>query len=59
MGRNKENSQLCEDARKIQTILAKGYSIKVWPNAQGKNNYYLVPDGKNPWEGAYIWRVDD
>lgn len=58
---SKDNKKkLCEDARKIQSILEQGeYSIKKWPNSEGKYNYYLVPPGKQPWEGAYICKADD
>lgn len=59
---NKENKQLCEDARKIQNILAKGgYSIRKWMTGgkDSKYNYYLVPNGKNPWEGVYIGACND
>ena len=56
---NNQNRQLCEDARKIQDILTKrGYSIKKWMaggnEKKPKYNLYLVPEGKNPWEGVYI-----
>ena len=55
-----EEKKLCEDARKIQSILfQRGYSIKRWPNSEGKYNYYLVPPGKQPWEGAYICEAND
>lgn len=60
---NKEEEnkkRLCEDARKIQSILSRGqYKIKKWPNTDGKDNYYLVPIGKQPWEGVYICKADD
>ena len=60
---NKEEEgkkRLCDDSRKIQSILSRGqYKIKKWPNAEGKDNYYLVPRGKQPWEGVYICRADD
>ena len=50
----KDNKELCSNARKIQDILAKGYHIAEWFNAAGGVMYYLVEDGKSPWEGAYI-----
>lgn len=63
---NKEEEnkkRLCEDARKIQDILAKGnYTIRKWLGGTQKKptyNYYLVSNGKQPWEGVYICRADD
>lgn len=64
MKKSNSNRQLCEDARKIQDILAKGnYTIKKWfiggNQKQPKYNYYLVPNDKQPWEGVYICKADD
>lgn len=49
-----EKKQLCDNARKIQDILAQGYYIATWPNSEGKDCYYLVPNGKQPHEGSYL-----
>lgn len=58
MSKNNQSRQLCEDARKIQSILSKGgYTIKKWMAGNQKPtkyNLFLVPEGKNPWEGVYI-----
>ena len=62
--KNNSSVQLCEDARKIQDILAKGnYTIRKWfmggNQKHPKYNYYLVPNGKDPWEGVYICSAND
>lgn len=46
--------ELCDNARKIQNILGLGYHLAVWPNSAGKDCYWLVPDGGQPYEGVYI-----
>ena len=63
-GKKKDkNKQLCEDAAKIQSILSKGgYEIRKWYGGTGKDikyNLYLVPEGKQPWEGVYISKCND
>ena len=48
------NRKLCDAASSIQRILSQGYHITKWINAAGVEKYWLVEDGKAPYEGVYL-----
>jgi hypothetical protein len=53
-----DNKDLCRAAQDIQKILAKGCHLAVWSNAYGQKSLYLVKDGSDPWNGAYVCKFE-
>lgn len=53
------NKRLCDAAAAVQAVLRKGYHLAVWSNRYGQKSLYLVRDGDNPWNGAYVCPFKD